>query len=719
MKKLLLFAGAVAMSAVTMAQKTVQPKWDFTLERMLKGTQPTLLPATRGAGSGVTSVSIEVTDADQVVIFIQKAGFKATRITDSTVTAIIPLNFVEQLAALDAVIAMNGPVIMQPTIDVAREVAGVDDIHSNALNDFETPFTGKGVVVGIIDQGFQFRHAAFLDADRNSRVISLWNRENYPRDGQPTSDIPDSGQADNADGHGTHVAGIAVGSKVDGNNYYGVAYEADIVMIPSTFDANEVLEDVKHIKKVAASEGKPYVINMSFGSQVGSHDGLSLYNRTLNELVSDNSGVYVCAAGNDGNDKLHASHTFTTDNEVRYVLFDPSTTSMNYTYLSIWEQTADGNENIKVEPCYFEAGTKKVTTYSTQSNPSTSIQKGIDNYSKKQKFEVICMHETLMKEVGKINIYPGVKITGKKEACVHVWNNTGLGLVYVPASVSPVGGVKKEHFLVGNNEYMISDGATSESSITVGSYNSGRYNWQPVTGGEKLGYNAYKQGGVISDFSSRGPSLTEGVIHPTITAPGAVILSAVNSYSSGFNSKDATICASVKLGSNPKQHYYGAKLGTSMAAPFVTGVIALWYQANPYLTHEQIMTIVKETAINDEYTADGGHDTWGYGKINAYDGLKRALELAQTEGINDMQNSEAPVSFHKGNNAWRILFNTNESSANIRVTDLNGRLVSQQTLEQPKRGEETVVSLELLPAGVYLINVTTTKANITRKVVKK
>ena len=730
MKKILLFAGAIAMSAVTMAQQTVRPKWDFTLQRMMKGTLPTEIPATRGAGSGMTSVSIETTDAGQVVTFIQNAGFKATRITDSVLTAVIPVNFVEQVAALDVVVRLKGPVMMQPSVDKALEVTGVDNIHSNALEEFETPFTGKGVIIGVIDQGFQYRHAAFLDADKKSRVIALWNRENYPRDEQPTTDIPDSGQADNAGGHGTHVTCIAAGSKVNAYGYdkekdvyefRGVAYDADIIMIPSTFNDNEVLEDVKYIKDVAKAEGKPYVVNMSFGGQYGSHDGTSLYNRTLNELISDNSGVFVVAASNDGEDKLHASHTFTEDDEVRYVFLDPESSTISVHLLSIWEQTADGEEYIEVEPCFFKASTKKVTVYTEDDDDysSTELDWGFDEYSNKFGVDVYCDHEKLIKKFGK-DIYPGVKITGKKGACVHVWNNSNWDEIYTPASVSPVGGVKKEQFLVGDNAYLVSEGATAEKAITVASYNTGRYDWTTLNDGKRIGYKAsdYEQG-VISDFSSRGPSLTENVIHPTITGPGAVIISALNSYTSGFNKNDVDVVAAAKLGNNPKQYYYGPKQGTSMSTPFVTGVIALWYQANPNLTHEQIMTIIKETAINDEFTAQEGQNAWGYGKINPYEGLKRALKLASTDGINDMQNSEAPVSFHKGNNAWRILFNTNESSASIRVTDLNGRLVAQQTLEQPKRGEETVVSLESLPAGVYLINVTTTKANITRKVVKK
>jgi subtilisin family serine protease len=279
-----------------------------------------------------------------------------------------------------------------------------------------------------------------------------------------------------------------------------------------------------------------------------------------------------------------------------------------------------------------------------------------------------------------------------------------------------VSGVKKAQVLVPDNEYLVMDGGTAEKAITVASYNSGRAYWKPLKGGVDVGYSSFKTAGEISNFSSRGPVLTENVIKPTVAAPGAVIMSALNKYTSGFNKNDEGVFASVKT-SPIKEFFYGANQGTSMSAPFVTGVVALWYQANPNLTHQQIMDIIAETSINDEFTAEGGQDAWGYGKINAYEGLKKALLLATD--IDDIHNTDAPVSFQKSNNAWRILFNNSEAYANIRVTDLNGRLVAQQALQQAQRGEETVVSLETLPAGVYLINVTTAKANITRKVIKK
>ena len=718
MKKILLLAGAAVFSAITMAQ-TAQPKWDFTLERMMQGTEPTLIPATRGAGSGITSVTIEVTDTEKVMNILAAAGHKTTKITDRVITAIIPISFVEELAALQEVLLINGPVVMESVMDKAREVAGIDNVHNNALNDFETPFTGKGVIIGVIDQGFQYKHIAFLDKDENSRVISLWNRAN---NSTPTSNIPDSGDSSTSGGHGTHVLGIAAGSKIESHPYHGVAPEADIIMIPSKkLEKPETLEDLAHIKNIAKQQGKPYVVNMSFGSHVGPHDGTCLYARTLNDIVSDNSGTIVCAAGNEGKKLIHASHTFTADDETRYLFLDPTTTASDYCILSIWEQTGDGEEHITVTPCYYIASKKEVTTFTATPTSSTSLLSDIDAYSKKQMCEVTCVYTKLKNEAvangasAKETVYFGVKIVGKKGANVHIWNNPNLGYIYTPTQLPET--LKREEILKGDYEYIVMNEGTAEKVITVGSYNTGRYNWVPhsTPNGTAIGYPDYKTAGALSAFSSRGPALTEGCIKPTVTAPGAVIISALSKYLS--NETDDNVCAVVKK-SITKKYLYGAMQGTSMAAPFVTGVIALWYQANPNLTHEQIVSIIEKTSINDEHTADGGQAAWGYGKINAYEGLKEALKLASTDGINDMQNSEAPVSFQKSNNAWRILFNNNESNATIRVTDLNGRLVSQQVLEQPKRGEETVVSLASLPAGVYLINVATTKANITRKVMK-
>ena len=70
-----------------------------------------------------------------------------------------------------------------------RKASKVDDIHNGT--DLETPFTGKGVIVGVIDQGFQFKHRAFLNEDGESRALAIWKHKiSYTK---PTTVIPDTG----------------------------------------------------------------------------------------------------------------------------------------------------------------------------------------------------------------------------------------------------------------------------------------------------------------------------------------------------------------------------------------------------------------------------------------------------------------------------------------------------------------------------------------------
>jgi subtilisin family serine protease len=62
-----------------------------------------------------------------------------------------------------------------------------------------------------------------------------------------------------------------------------------------------------------------------------------------------------------------------------------------------------------------------------------------------------------------------------------------------------------------------------------------------------------------------------------------------------------------------------AFVGTSAAAPIVSGIIALMLEKNPNLTRAQIENILKETADKIggvSYEANGHNDYYGYGKVN-------------------------------------------------------------------------------------------------------
>lgn len=48
---------------------------------------------------------------------------------------------------------------------------------------------------------------------------------------------------------------------------------------------------------------------------------------------------------------------------------------------------------------------------------------------------------------------------------------------------------------------------------------------------------------------------------------------------------------------NGQHYYYGVMNGTSMATPVVTGIIALWLQANPDLTPADIVRIMQKLVV--------------------------------------------------------------------------------------------------------------------------
>jgi hypothetical protein len=149
----------------------------------------------------------------------------------------------------------------------------------------------------------------------------------------------------------------------------------------------------------------------------------------------------------------------------------------------------------------------------------------------------------------------------------------------------------------------------------------------------------------------------------------------------------------------------------------VTGIVALWLQANPNLTAEQISDIMRTTAKHDSFTGnDEWSPSWGYGKIDAYEGLKAALKLIDPTDVKEYTLS-SPVTLSKGNDEWRILFNTAESSADISVCDISGVTVLSHHIVNAICGQEEKVSFSSMKHGVYIIHISTPHGTIVRKVI--
>ena len=75
--------------------------------------------------------------------------------------------------------------------------------------------------------------------------------------------------------------------------------------------------------------------------------------------------------------------------------------------------------------------------------------------------------------------------------------------------------------------------------------------------------------------------------------------------------------------------------------PAVSGIIALWLQANPKLTLADVKDILANSCDNDEFTAKNPI-RWGYGKINAKKGLDYIQQgtgiVLMSDGRSKMEN---------------------------------------------------------------------------------
>lgn len=83
-----------------------------------------------------------------------------------------------------------------------------------------------------------------------------------------------------------------------------------------------------------------------------------------------------------------------------------------------------------------------------------------------------------------------------------------------------------------------------------------------------------------------------------------------------------------------RTYFWGVNSGTSMATPVVTGIMALWLQAFPNLTVDEVRKALFSTAIVDTNTGNVPNGDYGYGKVDAFAGLNFLLsEISGIEGI--------------------------------------------------------------------------------------
>ena len=192
--------------------------------------------------------------------------------------------------------------------------------------------TGRGVLIGIVDSGVDYRHPAFLTADGKSRILRLWDQsipgnppEGYATGTEYTNEEINEAlslsvqegrrlvPSEDGSGHGTAVLGVAAGSDFSrGAVKRGVAYESDLLVVKMGIPrqdsfprTTELMQGVDYLVRQAIRLGRSIAINLSFGNNYGSHRGDSLLETYLDNVSGMGKNVICVGMGNNGNDALH------------------------------------------------------------------------------------------------------------------------------------------------------------------------------------------------------------------------------------------------------------------------------------------------------------------------------------------------------------------------------------------------------------------------------
>jgi serine protease AprX len=224
----------------------------------------------------------------------------------------------------------------------------------------------------------------------------------------------------------------------------------------------------------------------------------------------------------------------------------------------------------------------------------------------------------------------------------------------------------------GPNRYTIGTPAAAARAITVGSM-------------ADVG-----QGGFfLNDYSSRGPT-ADGRTKPDIVAPGYEMTAArVNSRTG-----------------------YATFSGTSMAAPYVAGTVALMLEAQEDLTPEQIKSILEETA--EDWGQEGKNIDYGSGRLQGYQAVMTAANERGDLPVTPNHVSVSGALQNRSRNVWQYEVNdlsypvsitmiqeTERTDFDLYVYDQNGSLLDYSN----STARQELVSFVPRRTGTYYIEV--------------
>ena len=470
----------------------------------------------------------------------------------------LPGKDIEKIAALNGIKKIFPSKTYTISGDLSGQIIGAPEVWK--MKDANgNPIDGKGMLIGIIDTGI----------DYNDKDLGGGFGPGYKVVGGYDFGDNDSDPMDE-EGHGTHVAGIAAAN----GKIKGVAPEAKLMAYKIVAGGNPSASDSTIIAAIErAVKDKCDAVNLSFGSgQLGTSDPDDPENKAFDN-AADAGVLSAVAAGNQGSRCESTPYPLGAPSGARKVIAVAASDDGLHPSINIVNPSVPENQNV-------------ITGNYADLSPDFPADKEFEvatcSYGRKSDFANINVKGKIALvsrgPIGANAIYFRDKDLNAEEAGaagIIIYNN-------LPGIVNPTFQVTRED---ANKTYV--------PAIFV-TMNNGLFIKGLINKGLKIKFGAVSGLGTMASFSSMGPT-SDFYFKPEVAAPGV----AVNSTIPGGK--------------------YAKWDGTSMAAPHVTGAIALIKQAHPDWDSQEIKASLMNTATILKNYQNGRVITWtlqGSGRIN-------------------------------------------------------------------------------------------------------
>ena len=673
--------------------------------------------------------------------FLVKAGVEIRTTAGNIVTANVPYNELATIALLPAIKRLELPLLFARNSDTLMKKYTTVDRVLAGRTPLTMPYTGNGVVIGIIDDGIEFVHPYFLDSAGKTTVDAIWNMD-YPGrspagfnygtlwDRDTLNHFLASGynflpsftmqQKFGWANHGTAVASLAAGIN-------GVAPGATLVAVALTaiqdtlLRSDRILDGIAFIYNRARSLEKKCIINISLGTQWGGpHDGKTLVERAIDNFSRDKPDLLICTSvGNDGNNwkhwggfPIHADSSFgfarfayegamyftipkQYSSTIRVSVTDSRSPNLNSPTISK-DSILYQSPFINISSIIQSTVPVVFNSYLRNGGISGSIRFTASHYNDDYDELIISLKEFTSSQSGNLFDYHVNRF---------IFKGTGMVHGYFPFfNLHPL-----YHF--NNNPYpndatYRSTDNNFTSAIPTNAFSvlsSGAYNIRNCYENKLQNkvINSY-QSCQLTYFTSMGPTL-DGRIKPDIITPGENVVSARSRWDN-FMGHEFIIAQNYQI--------FG---GTSASSPITAGIAALLWQKFPSFSRDSVIKRIKNTASSDAYTLATPNNRAGWGKADAFKALTgittdlmptciqqlicktippppRPLEPSTVVGLNIYPNPSSGTVFIKYNSIYQL---------QLSIYNALGQLIFSIILPPAPFPKITSIPLNHLTQGIY------------------